>query len=78
MTAVWSRPGPSAVAVNVIEGTVAVTAGLMAGVVSLVGFGLDGGIESAAAVLVGLRLAAQLRHGQADEAKERRTLRGSR
>lgn len=63
------------VAYNVIEGAVAVTAGLMAGLVSLVGFGLDSGIESAAAVLVGLRLAARLRRGEADEAKERRTLR---
>ncbi|MFZ1528674.1 MAG: cation transporter [Ferruginibacter sp.] len=63
------------VAYNVIEGIVAVTAGLLAGLVSLVGFGLDSGIESAAAVLVGLRLAARLRHGEADEDKERRTLR---
>ena len=62
------------VAYNVIEGIVAVTIGLMAGLVSLVGFGLDSGIESAAAVLVGLRLASRLRHGDIDEAKERRTL----
>jgi divalent metal cation (Fe/Co/Zn/Cd) transporter len=62
------------VAYNVVEGVVAVTAGVMAGLVSLVGFGLDSGIESAAAVLVGLRLAARLRHGEADETKERRTL----
>jgi divalent metal cation (Fe/Co/Zn/Cd) transporter len=62
------------VAYNVVEGVLAITAGLMAGLVSLVGFGLDSGIESAAAVLVGLRLAARLRHGEADEAKERRTL----
>ncbi|GAA3388085.1 cation diffusion facilitator family transporter [Cryptosporangium minutisporangium] len=59
---------------NVIEGAVAITVGLLAGLVSLVGFGLDSGIESAASVLVGLRLAARLRHGEADEAKERRTL----
>lgn len=59
---------------NVVEGVVAVTAGLMAGLVSLVGFGFDSGIESAASVLVGLRLAARLRHGEADEAKERRAL----
>lgn len=59
---------------NVAEGAIAITVGLMAGLVSLVGFGLDSGIESAAAVLVGLRLAARLRHGEADEAKERRTL----
>jgi divalent metal cation (Fe/Co/Zn/Cd) transporter len=62
------------VAYNVIEGAVAITAGLLAGLVSLVGFGIDSGIESAASVLVGLRLAARLRHGEADEAKERRAL----
>ncbi|MFG1995223.1 cation diffusion facilitator family transporter [Actinoplanes sp. NPDC048988] len=62
------------VAYNVVEGAVAITVGLLAGLVSLVGFGLDSGIESAASVLVGLRLAARLRHGEADEAKERRTL----
>lgn len=59
---------------NIAEGVIAVTAGLAARLVSLVGFGLDSGIESAAAVLVGLRLAARLRHGHADQAKERRTL----
>ncbi|HEY9493567.1 MAG TPA: cation transporter [Intrasporangium sp.] len=63
------------VAYNVVEGAVAISAGLVAGLVSLVGFGFDSGIESAVAVLVGLRLAARLRHGEADERKERRTLR---
>ena len=62
------------VAYNVVEGAVAVTFGLLAGLVSLVGFGLDSGIESVSAVLVGLRLAARLRHGEADEVKERRAL----
>lgn len=62
------------VAYNVVEGAVALTAGLLAGLVSLVGFGVDSGIESFAAVLVGLRLAARLRHGQADEERERRAL----
>lgn len=62
------------VAYNVIEGAVAITAGILAGLVSLIGFGLDSGIESAASVLVGLRLAARLRHGEADAAKERRAL----
>ena len=62
------------VAYNVVEGAVAITAGLLAGLVSLVGFGIDSGIESAASVLVGLRLAARLRHGEADEDKERRAL----
>ncbi|MCZ2847243.1 cation diffusion facilitator family transporter [Modestobacter sp. VKM Ac-2978] len=59
---------------NVAEGAVAITAGLLAGLVSLVGFGVDSGIESLAAVLVGLRLAARLRHGSTDEDKERRAL----
>ena len=63
------------VAYNVVEGVVAVSAGLLAGLVSLVGFGLDSGIESAAAVLVALRLVARLRQGQADPRRERRTLR---
>ena len=60
---------------NVAEGAIAITAGLLAGLVSLVGFGIDSGIESMAAVLVGLRLAARLRHGTTDEGKERRALR---
>ena len=60
---------------NVIEGIVAVTAGLMAGLVSVVGFGIDSGIESIAAVLVALRLSARLRHGETDERKEKITLR---
>jgi len=63
------------VAYNVVEGVVALTAGVAAGLVSLVGFGLDSGIESGSAVLVGLRLAARLRHGHADEVKERQVLR---
>ena len=62
------------VAYNVVEGAIAITVGILAGLVSMIGFGFDSGIESAAAVLVGLRLAARLRHGEADEAKERRTL----
>jgi len=62
------------VAYNVLEGIVAITAGIAAGLVSVIGFGIDSGIESIVAVLVGIRLAARLRHGQADEAKERRTL----
>ncbi|MDZ4234372.1 MAG: cation transporter, partial [Dietzia sp.] len=56
---------------NVIEGAVAITAGLMAGLVSVVGFGIDSAIESIAAVLVAIRLSARLRDGHADERKER-------
>ena len=60
---------------NVAEGAVAIAAGVAAGLVSLVGFGLDSGIESIAAVLVGLRLAARLRNGEPDVRREQRTLR---
>lgn len=63
------------VAYNVIEGIIAVTVGLMAGLVSVIGFGIDSAIESIAAVLVALRLAARLRHGVADERKEQLVLR---
>ena len=75
------------VAYNVAEGLVAVGAGLAAGLVSVIGFGIDSGIESVAAVLVGLRLAARLRRGTslrlaarlrrgtADEDRERLVLR---
>jgi divalent metal cation (Fe/Co/Zn/Cd) transporter len=62
-------------AYNFVEGAVAITAGLLAGLVSVVGFGVDSGIESVAAVLVALRLSARLRHGEADERKERVALR---
>lgn len=62
------------VAYNIVEGLVSITAGIAAGLVSLIGFGFDSGIESATAILVGIRLAARLRHGEADEAKERRAL----
>jgi divalent metal cation (Fe/Co/Zn/Cd) transporter len=68
------RLAQATVAYNIVEGAVAITAGVMAGLVSLVGFGVDSGIESMAAVLVGLRLAARLRDGEADEVKERRAL----
>ena len=63
------------IAYNVIEGIVAVSAGLAAGLVSLVGFGVDSGIEVAAAAVVLQRLYAELRGGDVDEAKERRALR---
>jgi divalent metal cation (Fe/Co/Zn/Cd) transporter len=63
------------VAYNVVEGVVAIAAGIAAGLVSVIGFGIDSGIESIAAVLVGLRLAARLCQGATDERKERITLR---
>jgi divalent metal cation (Fe/Co/Zn/Cd) transporter len=63
------------VAYNHVEGVVAVTAGLMAGLVSVVGFGLDSGIESLSALLVWARLSARLRDGEIDLRRERRALR---
>ena len=60
---------------NVAEGVVSIAAGAVAGLVSLLGFGIDSGIESISAVLVAMRLSARLRHGTVDEAKERRALR---
>lgn len=63
------------IAYNVIEGAIAVAAGLAAGLVSLVGFGIDSGIEVAAAGVVLHRLYAEVRGGAVDEAKERRALR---
>lgn len=60
---------------NVAEGAIAVTAGVMAGLVSIVGFGLDSGIESLSAILVWSRLASRLRSGSVDHSRERRALR---
>ncbi len=63
------------IAYNVVESLVAVASGLVAGLVSLVGFGIDSGIEVAAAAVVLHRLSAELRGGEVDEAAERRALR---
>ncbi len=60
---------------NILEGIIAVGAGLVAGSVALVGFGFDSWIEVAAAAVVLHRLRAEIRHGRVDEAKERRALR---
>lgn len=63
------------IAYNVVEGIIAVSAGLVAGLVSLIGFGVDSGIEVAAAVVVLTRLRAETAGGDVDEAKERKALR---
>jgi hypothetical protein len=60
---------------NVLEGVVAVAAGLVAGSVALTGFGVDSGIEVAAAVVVLMRLLAEVRGRGVDERKERLALR---
>jgi divalent metal cation (Fe/Co/Zn/Cd) transporter len=61
---------------NVVEGVIAILAGVGAGLVSLIGFGVDSGIESASAVLVVIRLTSRLRTGEIDERRERIALRG--
>jgi divalent metal cation (Fe/Co/Zn/Cd) transporter len=48
---------------NVAEGVIAVLAGIAAGSVSLVGFGIDSGIEVAAAVILAWRLHQERRGG---------------
>lgn len=60
---------------NVLEGILSIAAGVTAGLVSVIGFGFDSAIESAVAILVGLRLAARLSNGEADERREKITLR---
>lgn len=46
---------------NVVEGCVAIAAGLASGSVALVGFGVDSFIETASALIVGWRLRLELR-----------------
>ena len=59
---------------NILEGVVAVTAGLLAGSVALVGFGIDSGIEVSASLAAQWRLRADLDH-ERRERVERITLR---
>jgi divalent metal cation (Fe/Co/Zn/Cd) transporter len=60
---------------NIVEGIIAVAVGVVAGAVSLIGFGADSGIEVAAATVVLIRLLAEIKGGEPDEAKERKALR---
>lgn len=48
---------------NVIEGVVAITAGVAAGSVSLIGFGMDSGIEVSASIVLAWRLRQERRAG---------------
>jgi divalent metal cation (Fe/Co/Zn/Cd) transporter len=59
---------------NAVEGVVAVTAGLAAGSVSLVGFGFDSGIEVSAALILAWRL-RQERKGGCMQPSDRRAAR---
>jgi divalent metal cation (Fe/Co/Zn/Cd) transporter len=48
---------------NVVEGVIALLAGIAAGSVSLIGFGIDSGIEVSAALILGWRLHQERRSG---------------
>ena len=58
---------------NSIEGVIAVSSGVAAGSVSLVGFGFDSGIEVSAALVVAWRLHQERRDGCMQEADRRAT-----
>ena len=53
---------------NGVEGVIAIAAGLAAGSVSLIGFGLDSGVEVSAALILAWRLAQERRVGCKQEA----------
>ncbi|MCP4305972.1 MAG: cation transporter [bacterium] len=59
---------------NLVEGIVAVWAGWLAGSVSLIGFGLDSGIEVSAALILAWRLAKD-RAGECSQEADRRAQR---
>ena len=59
---------------NAVEGVVAVAAGVAAGSASLIGFGLDSGIEVSAALILAWRLAQERRTG-CKQAADRRAQR---
>ncbi|MFG1697153.1 cation transporter [Nonomuraea sp. NPDC049309] len=59
---------------NIVEGVIAIAAGAAASAISLIGFGIDSGIEVAAAAVVLTRLLAEIRGGEPDPVKERRAL----
>jgi cation diffusion facilitator family transporter len=59
------------VAWNVVEGVIAVAAGLVASSVALIGFGVDSFVETASAAVVGWRLRAESL-GHADEERAER------
>jgi divalent metal cation (Fe/Co/Zn/Cd) transporter len=58
---------------NAVEGVVAVTAGLAAGSVSLVGFGFDSGIEVSAALILAWRLRQERKGGCMQQSDRRAT-----
>lgn len=60
---------------NTLEGIIAVGAGIAAGSVSLISFGLDSGIEVSAALILAWRLSHE-RHDECQQPADRRAQRG--
>jgi divalent metal cation (Fe/Co/Zn/Cd) transporter len=58
---------------NVVEGVVALAAGIAAGSISLIGFGLDSGVEVSTSVVLAWRLAMERRGGCMAEHDRRAT-----
>jgi divalent metal cation (Fe/Co/Zn/Cd) transporter len=56
---------------NIVEGIVAITAGLLAGSIALVGFGVDSAVETVSGVVLLWRLTAEARGTLDEEAVER-------
>lgn len=56
---------------NVVEGIVAVTAGIAAGSIALIGFGVDSFVETISGAVIIWRLMAEIRGRYDDEAMER-------
>jgi divalent metal cation (Fe/Co/Zn/Cd) transporter len=63
---------------NVIEGTIAIGAGLAAGSIALVGFGVDSAVETVSGLVLLWRLSAEARGTLDEEAIERVELRAER
>lgn len=77
----WLRRGIAlegvTVAYNALEGIVAIVAGLVAGSVALIGFGIDSVIEVSSGVLLWWRLRAEVGAAQLGPTVERRAARGA-
>lgn len=77
----WLRRGVAlegvTVGYNALEGIVAIVAGLLAGSVALIGFGIDSVIEVSSGVLLWWRLRAELGAAHLGPTVERRAARGA-
>lgn len=55
---------------NVVEGAIAVAAGIMAGSIALMTFGIDSFVETTSALVVGWRLYAEMRHRSGENVEQ--------